>query len=326
MFRSAHEQGADLEWVGINDVMDVQMLAHLLRHDSVYGPFPGTVEVRGNGDRRRRRRDPGHRRDGSRQPALGRDGRGGRHRVDAARFRDRAGAAKHLEAGARKVIISAPAKEPDVTVALGINFEQVYDPEKHDIISNASCTTNCLAPVAKVLNEAFGIRHGVMTTVHAYTGDQRLLDGPHKDYRRARSAGVNLVPTSTGAAKAIGLVIPELLGRLQGFAVRVPLPTGSLVDLTVELEHETSVQAVNHAMRERADQGELKGILPYSEEPLVSTDIVKSPYSSIFDAGLTIVTGGTQVKVVTWYDNEWGYSSRLVDLAQRVLVPVAEPA
>ena len=242
------------------------------------------------------------------------------------RFRDRAGAAKHLEAGARKVIISAPAKEPDVTVALGINFERDYDPAKHDIISNASCTTNCLAPVAKVLNEAFGIRHGVMTTVHAYTGDQMLLDGPHKDYRRARSAGINLVPTSTGAAKAIGLVIPELLGRLQGFAVRVPLPTGSLVDLTVELEHETSAQAVNAAIRERADQAELKGILAYSEEPLVSTDIVKSPYSSIFDAGLTIVTGGTQVKVVTWYDNEWGYSSRLVDLAQRVLVPVAEPA
>ena len=182
-------------------------------------------------------------------------------------FRDRAGAAKHLEAGARKVIISAPAKEPDVTVALGINFEHDYDPERHDIISNASCTTNCLAPVAKVLHEAFGIRHGVMTTVHAYTGDQRLLDAPHKDYRRARSAGVNLVPTSTGAAKAIGLVIPELLGKLQGFAVRVPVPTGSLVDLTVELEHETSVQAVNHAMRERADQGGLTRHPPLQRGP-----------------------------------------------------------
>ena len=325
MFRSAHEQGADLEWVGINDVMDVEMLAHLLRHDSVYGPFPGTVEVRGSAIVV----------DGVEIPVTAETdpanlpwGEVGADVVieSTGRFRDRAGAAKHLEAGARKVIISAPAKEPDVTVALGINFDHVYDPAKHDIISNASCTTNCLAPVAKVLNEAFGIRHGVMTTVHAYTGDQMLLDGPHKDYRRARSAGINLVPTSTGAAKAIGLVIPELLGRLQGFAVRVPLPTGSLVDLTVELEHETSAQAVNHAMRERADQGELKGILAYSEEPLVSTDIVKSPYSSIFDAGLTIVTGGTQVKVVTWYDNEWGYSSRLVDLAQRVLVPVAEPA
>ena len=325
MFRSAHEQGADLEWVGINDVMDVEMLAHLLRHDSVYGPFSGTVEVRGAAIVV----------DGVEIPVTAETdpanlpwGEVGADVVieSTGRFRDRAGAAKHLEAGARKVIISAPAKEPDVTVALGINFEHDYDPAKHDIISNASCTTNCLAPVAKVLNEAFGIRHGVMTTVHAYTGDQMLLDGPHKDYRRARSAGINLVPTSTGAAKAIGLVIPELLGRLQGFAVRVPLPTGSLVDLTVELEHETSAQAINAAMRERADKNELKGILAYSEEPLVSTDIVKSPYSSIFDAGLTIVTGGTQVKVVTWYDNEWGYSSRLVDLAQRVLVPVAEPA
>ena len=221
MFRSAHEQGADLEWVGINDVMDVEMLAHPLRHDSVYGPFPGTVEVRRAAivvDRilgLARAARPGHRRDGSRQPALGDVG------ADVViestgRFRDRAGAAKHLEAGARKVIISAPAKEPDVTVALGINFERDYDPAKHNIISNASCTTNCLAPVAKVLTKAFGIRHGVMTTVHAYTGDQLLLDGPHKDYRRARSAGINLVPTSTGAAKAIGLVIPELLGRLQG--------------------------------------------------------------------------------------------------------------
>jgi glyceraldehyde 3-phosphate dehydrogenase len=242
------------------------------------------------------------------------------------RFRDRAGAAKHLEAGAQKVIISAPAKEPDVTVALGINFEAAYDPERHHIISNASCTTNCLAPVAKVLDEAFGIRHGVLTTVHAYTSDQQLLDAPHKDFRRARSAGVNLVPTSTGAAAAIGIVIPELAGRLQGFAVRVPVPTGSLVDLTVELERETSAQAVNHAMRDRADQGELTGILSYSEEPLVSTDIVKSSYSSIFDSDLTLVTGGTQVKVIAWYDNEWGYSSRLVDLAQRVLAPVPQPA
>jgi glyceraldehyde 3-phosphate dehydrogenase len=180
--------------------------------------------------------------------------------------------------------------------------------------------------VVKVLNQAFGIRHGVMTTVHAYTSDQKLLDAPHEDYRRARSAAVNLVPTSTGAAKAIGLLIPELAGRLQGFAVRVPVPTASLVDLTVEVEHETSAKAVNNAIRERADQGELTGILAYSEDPLVSTDIVKSPYSSVFDSGLTLVTGGTQVKVLSWYDNEWGYSSRLVELAQRVLVPVAQPA
>ena len=226
-------------------------------------------------------------------------------------------------AGARKVIISAPAKDPDVTVALGVNFDDVYDPEAHRIISNASCTTNCLAPVAMVLHEALGIRHGLMTTVHAYTGDQQLLDGPHKDYRRARAAACNLVPTTTGAAKALGLVVPALEGRLQGFAVRVPVPTGSLVDLTVEVERATSVAEVNAIVRDRADLGALEGILRYSEEPLVSSDIVKSPFSAIFDGGLTTVIDGTMVKVVAWYDNEWGYSNRLVDLAQRVLVPVA---
>ena len=219
------------------------------------------------------------------------------------------------------MIVSAPAKDPDVTVALGVNFE-TYDPELHHIVSNASCTTNCLAPVAKVLHEALGIRHGLMTTVHAYTGDQQLLDGPHKDYRRARAAAANLVPTSTGAAKAIGLVVPELAGKLGGFAVRVPVPTGSLVDLTIEVERPTTVEEVNALVESRADRGELLGILRYSEEPLVSSDIVKSPYSSIFDAPLTTVIDGTQVKVVAWYDNEWGYSNRLVELAQRVLVPV----
>jgi glyceraldehyde 3-phosphate dehydrogenase len=219
------------------------------------------------------------------------------------------------------VIVSAPAKEPDVTVALGINFED-YDPEQHHIISNASCTTNCLAPVAKLLHESVGIRQGVMTTVHAYTGDQMLLDGPHKDYRRARAAAANLVPTSTGAAKAIGLVLPELAGKLNGFAVRVPIPTGSLVDLTIESERPTSVEEVNSVFEARADRGELEGILQYSEEPLVSSDVVKSPYSSIFDAPLTTVVDGTQVKVVAWYDNEWGYSNRLVELTQRILVPV----
>ena len=319
MFRAAHEQGADLEWVGINDPMDLEMLAHLLRHDSVYGPFPGAVEVL----------DGAIRVDGTEIPVFAETdpanlpwGDLGADVVveSSGFFRDRAGATKHLEAGARKVIVSAPAKDPDVTVALGINFDADYDPERHHIISNASCTTNCLAPVAKVLHEAFGIRHGVMTTIHAYTGDQRLLDAPHKDYRRARSAAVNLVPTSTGAAKAIGLVIPDLLGKLQGFAVRVPVPTASLVDLTVELEHETTAEAVNHAMQGHADQGALTGILTYSEEPLVSTDIVKSSYSSVFDSGLTLVTGGTQLKVVAWYDNEWGYSNRCVELAQKVLV------
>jgi len=240
------------------------------------------------------------------------------------RFRDRAGASRHLEAGARKVIVSAPAKEPDVTVVLGVNFEEAYDPEHHHIVSNASCTTNCLAPVAKVLHDAFGIRHGVMTTVHAYTSDQQLLDGPHKDPRRARSAAINLVPTSTGAAKAMGLVVPDLAGRLQGYAVRVPVTTASLVDLTVELERETSVEELNATVRERADTGPLAGILEYSEDPLVSTDVIGSPYSSIFDSGLTIVVDGTQAKVLAWYDNEWGYSSRLVDVAQRVLLPVPE--
>ena len=324
-FRAAYDQGADLEWVGINDVMDIEMLAHLLRHDSVYGPFPGEVEVLDGALRVDDQVIPVF---AERDPADLPWGEIGAEVVieSTGLFRDRAGASKHLEAGARKVIVSAPASDPDVTVALGINFESDYDPERHHIISNASCTTNCLAPVAKVLNEAFGIRHGVMTTVHAYTSDQQLLDAPHKDFRRARSAGVNLVPTSTGAAKAIGLVIPDLVGRLQGFAVRVPVPTGSLVDLTVEVKRETSAQAVNLAMRERADQGGLTGILAYSEEPLVSTDIVKSSYSSVFDSGLTLVTGGTQVKVVTWYDNEWGYSSRLVELAQRVLAPVPQPA
>ena len=219
------------------------------------------------------------------------------------------------------MIISAPAKEPDVTVALGVNFDEVYDPEAHRIISNASCTTNCLAPVAKLMHEAFGIRHGLMTTVHAYTGDQQLLDGPHKDYRRARAAACNLVPTTTGAADALGLVVPELAGKLKGYAVRVPVPTGSLVDLTVEVEWPTTVEEVNAVFRERADVGELEGILAYSEDPLVSSDIVKSPYSAIFDAGLTSVVDGTQVKVVAWYDNEWGYSNRLIELAQRVLVP-----
>jgi glyceraldehyde 3-phosphate dehydrogenase len=319
-FRAAHESGADIEWVAINDVAEPAMLAQLLKHDTVYGPFAGTVEVA----------DGAIVVDGSRivtpmqaDPALLPWGDLGVDVVieSSGRFRDRADAGKHLEAGARKVIVSAPAKEPDVTVALGVNFE-TYDPELDHIISNASCTTNCLAPVAKVLHEAIGIRHGVMTTVHAYTSDQQLLDGPHKDYRRARAAAANLVPTSTGAAKAIGLVVPALAGKLQGFAVRVPVPTGSLVDLTFETERKTSVEEVNGFVEQRADRGELEGILRYSEEPLVSSDIVRSPYSSIFDAPLTMVIDATLVKVVAWYDNEWGYSNRLVELAQRVLAPV----
>ena len=319
-FRAALESGADIDWVAINDLADPTMLAQLLKYDTVYGPFTGTVEaidgaivVNGNEIATPMESDP------AQLPWDALD-------VDVViestgLFRTRGDAAKHLEAGAKKVIVSAPAKEPDITVALGVNFE-TYNPDLHDIVSNASCTTNCLAPVAKLLHEAIGIRHGVMTTVHAYTGDQMLLDGPHKDYRRARAAAANLVPTSTGAAKAIGLVVPALAGKLHGFAVRVPVPTGSLIDLTVEVERPTSVDEVNAFFAARADIGELAGILRYSEEPLVSSDIIKSPYSSIFDAPLTTVVDGTQLQVVAWYDNEWGYSNRLVELTQRVLARV----
>ena len=318
-FRAAHESGANIEWVAINDVAETAMLAHLLTYDTVYGRFQGTIEavedgivVDGQEIATPMKTDPAE----LPWEELG---------VDVViestgRFRSRADAMKHLEAGAQKVIVSAPAKEPDVTLALGINFE-VYDPEQHHIVSNASCTTNCLAPVAKLLHESVGIRHGVMTTVHAYTGDQMLLDGPHKDYRRARAAAANLVPTSTGAAKAIGLVIPELAGKLSGFAVRVPVPTGSLVDLTIESERPTSAEEINTIFEARADRGELEGILAYSEEPLVSSDVVRSRYSSIFDAPLTTVVDDTQVKVIAWYDNEWGYSNRLVELVQRIAVP-----
>ena len=319
-FRAALESGADIEWVAINDLADPPMLAQLLKYDTVYGPFTGTVEavdgalvVNGYEIATPTERDP------AQLPWEALD-------IDVViestgHFRTRSDAAKHLEAGAKKVIVSAPAREPDVTVVLGVNFE-TYDPDLHDIVSNASCTTKCLAPVASLLHEAIGIRHGVMTTVHAYTGDQMLLDGPHKDYRRARAAAANLVPTSTGAAKAIGLVVPALAGKLHGFAVRVPVPTGSLIDLTVEVERPTSAEEINGFFAARADIGELAGILRYSEDPLVSSDVIKSPYSSIFDAPLTTVVDGTQLKVVAWYDNEWGYSNRLVELSQRVLARV----
>jgi glyceraldehyde 3-phosphate dehydrogenase len=319
-FRAAHESGADIEWVAINDVADPAMLAHLLTYDTVYGRFQGSVEtidggivVDGHEIAMPTKSDPAE---------LPWDELGVDVVIESTgRFRSRADAAKHLEAGARKVIVSAPAKDPDLTVALGINFEE-YDPEQHHIISNASCTTNCLAPVAKLLYESVGIRHGVMTTVHAYTGDQMLLDGPHKDYRRARAAAGNIVPTSTGAAKAIGLVVPGLAGKLHGFALRVPVLTGSVVDLTIESERATSVDEINALFATRADRDEFEGILKYSEEPLVSADVVRSPYSSIFDAPLTTVIDGTQVKVIAWYDNEWGYSNRLVELAQLIAAPV----
>ena len=319
-FRSAFESGAPVEWVGINDVADVATLAHLLRHDTVYGPFPGEIEVA----------DDALVVAGLWIPVFAKTSPAAIpwDRVSAdvvlectGKYRGREEAAGHLEAGAEKVVISAPGKGVDATVVLGVNFE-TYDPEVHSVISNASCTTNCLAPVAKVLHEGLGIRHGMMTTIHAYTGDQKLVDLPHKDLRRARAGAANIVPTSTGAAKAIGLVIPELAGKLQGFAARVPVLTGSMVDLTVEVERPTSAAEVN-ALFAAAEPGELSGILEYSEEPLVSSDVIKSPYSSVFDAGLTSVSGETQVTVIAWYDNEWGYSTRLVELAQRVFAPVA---
>ena len=316
--RAAYERGADLDWVAVNDITDTGTLAHLFRWDSILGRFPGEVEATDTGiliDGKELRvfseRDPG---------ALPWADLGVDVVIESTGlFTDRESAAKHLAGGARKVIISAPAKDSDVTVAIGVNFEEAYDRDNHDVISNASCTTNCLAPVAKVLHEAFGLAHGVMTTIHAYTADQRLQDLPHTDLRRARAAAINLVPTSTGAAKAIGLVIPELDGKLNGISVRAPIPIGSVVDLVCTVKRSTDVDSVNAAFAERADTGPLEGILQYSDDPLVSTDIEKSPYSAIFDSQLTMVIDGSLVKVIAWYDNEWGYSNRLIDLVQRVL-------
>jgi glyceraldehyde 3-phosphate dehydrogenase len=318
VFRAAHERGAEIEWVGINDLVDPATIAHLLKYDSNYGPFPGRVEAAADGftvDGRQIRvmaeRDPA---------ALPWGELGAEVVIESTGlFTDRENASKHLQAGARKVVISAPASDPDVTVALGVNFEEAYDRERHHLVSNASCTTNCLAPIAKVLQQAVGIRHGLMTTIHAYTADQRLQDMPHRDLRRARAAAINLIPASTGAAKAIGLVIPELNGRLHGFAVRAPVPTGSVVDLTAEVERETSVEEVNGALRAASEEGPLRGLLAYTEDPIVSSDIIKNPASSILDAQLTAVMDGTMVKLVSWYDNEWGYSNRIVELVQRLL-------
>jgi glyceraldehyde 3-phosphate dehydrogenase len=316
VFRAAHAAGADIDWVGVNDITDTKTLATLLKYDSILGRFPGEVDytddaivVDGKELPVFAERNPGD---------LPWSDRGADVVIESTGlFTNRDDAAKHLEAGARKVIITAPATGPDVTLALGVNFE-AYDKESHSVISNASCTTNCLAPVAKVLNDELGIEQGLMTTIHAYTADQNLQDLPHKDLRRARAAAINLIPTSTGAAKAIGLVLPELEGKLNGTAIRAPIPTGSLTDLVVTVGRETSVEEVNSLFREKADSGNLQGILAYTEDPIVSSDIVESPYSSIFDAGLTMVNGNL-VKVGAWYDNEWGYSNRVVDLAQKVL-------
>jgi glyceraldehyde 3-phosphate dehydrogenase len=315
-FRAARERDADIEIVAVNDIGDAKTMAHLLKHDSVLGvldadilPGDGAISVDGQEFKLLTERDPS---------ALPWGDLGVQVVIESTGlFTGRDDAQKHLDAGAEKVVISAPAKDPDVTLVLGVN-DDAYDRENHRIISNASCTTNCVAPVAKVLNDSFGIEAGFMTTIHAYTNDQRILDLPHSDLRRARSAAINLIPTSTGAARAIGLVIPELKGKVDGVAIRAPVPDGSVVDLTVHLGREVSPEEVNARFLEVADKDALEGVLHYSDEPLVSTDIIGSSYSSIFDSELTM-THGDEVKVFAWYDNEWGYSCRLVDLSQRLL-------
>ena len=315
ILRAAKKHGADLDFVAVNDLTDAGTLAHLLRYDSVHGRYPGTVEVGGNGlivdgdeIRVTSEKDPA----ALPWKELGVDivfeSTGIFTAADKAK--------KHLEAGAKKVIITAPAKGEDITVVMGVNHEK-YDAGKHNIISNASCTTNCLAPVVKVLLDSFGFRRGVMTTVHAYTNDQNILDLPHKDLRRARAAGMSIIPTTTGAAKATGLVLPEVKGRIDGMAMRVPTPDVSVVDLTAELEKDVTVESLNQAFRDAA-KGGLKGILEVSDEPLVSVDYVGNPASSIVDSASTFVIEGSLVKVLSWYDNEWGYSCRCVDLAGHV--------
>jgi glyceraldehyde 3-phosphate dehydrogenase len=314
-FRAHLERGSDFEIVAANDLGDLKTMAHLLKHDSVLGNLDlpveagdGVIRVGDNEIKLLSERDPG-------QLPWGELG------IDIAIestgfFTKREGAQKHLDAGAKKVIISAPATDPDITICLGVN-DDAYDPDAHHIISNASCTTNCLAPMAKVLNDGFGIERGFMTTIHAYTADQRLQDMPHEDLRRARAAAINLIPTSTGAAKAIGVVLPVLAGKLDGVAVRAPLPTGSLTDMTAIVSRETTVDDVNAAFKAAATSGPLEGFLEYSTAPLVSSDIKESQYSCIFDSKLTMA-GGNLVKIFGWYDNEWGYSCRLVDLVNKI--------
>jgi glyceraldehyde 3-phosphate dehydrogenase len=307
-FRAALKQNADFEIVAINDLTDNATLAHLLKYDSILGRLgadishtENSITVDGKTIKVFAERDPAQIPWGDLDIVVESTGH----------FTKAADAKKHIAAGAKKVIISAPATDEDITIVLGVN-EGTYDPNKHHVISNASCTTNCLAPMAKVIHEKFGITRGFMTTVHAYTNDQVILDFPHKDLRRARAAATNIIPTSTGAAKAIGLVMPELKGKLDGYALRVPVPTGSITDLTIELATETSAAEINAAIKSAAE-GPLKGILSYTEDPIVSSDIVTDPHSCIFDGGVTKVIGNT-AKVAGWYDNEWGYSNRLVDL------------
>jgi glyceraldehyde 3-phosphate dehydrogenase len=314
-FRASLERRADFELVAANDIGDTKTMAYLLKHDSVLGTLDLPVEA---GDDYIRAGDHEIKFVSERDPANLPWSEFG---VDVAiestgLFTDRASAQKHLDAGAKKVVISAPATDPDLTVVLGVN-DREYDPERHNIISNASCTTNCVAPLAKVLHDAYTIERGFMTTIHAYTNDQRTLDLPHSDLRRARAAAINLIPTSTGAARAIGVVLPELKGKIDGMSMRAPVPTGSIVDLVVQVAKETSRDEVNALFHSLADRGGFEGILLYSDEPLVSTDIIHSPYSSIFDSDLTMVNGNL-VKVFGWYDNEWGYSCRLVDLVAKI--------
>jgi glyceraldehyde 3-phosphate dehydrogenase len=313
-FRALRARNADIDVVGVNDITDAATLGHLLRYDSVLGRYPGTVEVQdgqlvvdGKPLHVLAERDPA---------ALPWGDLGADIVLESTGFFADRRAAAHIDAGARKVVISAPAKDPDVTIVLGVN-DEMYDPASHHLISMASCTTNCLAPVVRVLLDEFGVESGLMTTIHAYTNDQKILDAPHSDLRRARSAAVSIIPTSTGAARAIGLVIPEMKGKLDGFAMRVPVPDGSIVDLTCQLERAASVEEINTVLRERADTGRFAGILAYTEDEIVSHDIVGNPFSSIVDSKLTMAQGRT-AKVVSWYDNEWGFSNRLVDLVGRL--------
>jgi glyceraldehyde 3-phosphate dehydrogenase len=313
--RAQLQHGGDFEIVAANDIGDAKTMAYLLKHDSVLGTLDlpveagdGAISVGGREIKLLSERDPADLPWGDLGVEIAIESTG--------LFTNRADADKHLQAGARKVVISAPATDPDLTVVLGVN-DREYDPEEHHIVSNASCTTNCVAPVAKILHEAYGIERGFMTTIHAYTNDQQVLDLPHKDLRRARAAAINLIPTSTGAARAIGVVLPDLKGKVDGMSMRAPVPIGSIVDLVAQVGAEPTSDEVNELFRSQADTGDLEGILQYTDEPIVSTDIVHSSYSSIFDSGLTMANGPL-VKVFSWYDNEWGYSCRLVDLVAKI--------